>query len=47
MAGMVGNEWETEKLSPMMVIPKDVSLTAYSGEPDDLEHPIGRVGYAD
>ena len=36
MAGMVGNAWEFERFSPMDAIPTAVSLTTYSGGPDDF-----------
>lgn len=36
MTGMVGNKWEFESFSPMGAIPTAVSLTTYSGGPDDF-----------
>ncbi len=36
MTGMVGNAWEFEKFSPMGAIPTAVSLTTYSGGPEDF-----------
>jgi NADPH:quinone reductase-like Zn-dependent oxidoreductase len=36
MAGMVGNKWAIENFVPMDAIPTAVSLTTYSGEPEDF-----------
>jgi len=36
MTGMVGNQWELERFSPMDKIPTAVSLTTYSGGPEDF-----------
>jgi len=36
MTGMVGNEWELDKFSPMGSIPSAVNLTTYSGGADDF-----------
>jgi NADPH:quinone reductase-like Zn-dependent oxidoreductase len=36
MTGMVGNQWELEKFSPMDKIPTAVSLTTYSGGTEDF-----------
>lgn len=36
MAGMVGDEWELERFSPMGAIPTAVNLTVYSGGPDEF-----------
>ena len=36
MAGMVGNKWSLDDFSPMDAIPSAVSLTTYSGGPEDF-----------
>lgn len=36
MTGMVGDKWWFDQFSPMDVIPNAVSLTVYSGGPDDF-----------
>jgi NADPH:quinone reductase-like Zn-dependent oxidoreductase len=36
MTGVVGNQWELKRFSPMSVIPTAVSLTTYSGGPEDF-----------
>ena len=36
MAGMVGNAWTVAGFAPMDAIPNRVSLTSYSGEPEDF-----------
>jgi NADPH:quinone reductase-like Zn-dependent oxidoreductase len=36
MTGMVGNQWELERFSPMDKIPTAVSLNTYSGGPEDF-----------
>ena len=36
MTGIVGNQWELERFSPMDAIPTAVSLTTYSGGPEDF-----------
>jgi NADPH:quinone reductase-like Zn-dependent oxidoreductase len=36
MTGMVGNQWELERFSPMDKIPTAVSLTTYSGGQEDF-----------
>ncbi|OQU98300.1 Alcohol dehydrogenase GroES-like domain-containing protein [Cladophialophora immunda] len=37
MAGIVGNSWTMESLSPMELIPHTVCLTVYSGGPDEFK----------
>jgi NADPH:quinone reductase-like Zn-dependent oxidoreductase len=36
MTGMVGNEWELDRFSPMGAIPSTVNLTTYSGGSQDF-----------
>lgn len=36
MTGMVGNQWELERFSPMGAIPSTVKLTSYSGGAEDF-----------
>ncbi|KIW74217.1 hypothetical protein Z517_12157 [Fonsecaea pedrosoi CBS 271.37] len=41
MAGIVGNSWTMENVSPMELIPHTVCLTVYSGGPDEFrETPL-------
>jgi NADPH:quinone reductase-like Zn-dependent oxidoreductase len=44
MTGMVGNEWEFDRFSPMDAIPPTVNLTTYSGGSRDfMETPLQTV----
>jgi NADPH:quinone reductase-like Zn-dependent oxidoreductase len=36
MAGMVGNKWSLDNVSPMGSIPMAVNLTTYAGGPEDF-----------
>jgi NADPH:quinone reductase-like Zn-dependent oxidoreductase len=44
MTGIVGNQWEIEKFSPMGYIPSAVYLTTYAGGPEEfMETPLGQM----
>jgi NADPH:quinone reductase-like Zn-dependent oxidoreductase len=44
MTGMVGNEWEFDRFSPMGAIPPTVNLTTYSGGSRDfMDTPLQTV----